>query len=56
MKKYFVRVILEMEDEVEAETPEEAFEIVSDNAIGGGDWRYTYKEIIDDESEERYER
>jgi hypothetical protein len=49
MKKYFVRVILEMEDEVEAETPEEAFEIVSDNAIGGGDWQWDFEEV---ESEE----
>ena len=49
MKKYFVRVILEMEDEVEAETPEEAFEIVSDNALGGGDWQWDVEEV---ESEE----
>jgi hypothetical protein len=49
MKKYFVRVILEMEDEVEAETPEDAFEIVSDNAIDGGDWQWDFEEI---ESEE----
>jgi len=50
--KYLMRVILELEDEIEADTPEEAFSILSDYAISGGDWRYSYKEITETESEE----
>ena len=47
--KYLMRVVLELEDEVEANTPEEAFLILSDCAISGGDWGYTYKEITESE-------
>lgn len=50
--KYLMRVVLELEDEIEANTPEEAFSILSDYAISGGDWRYSYKEITETESEE----
>lgn len=41
MKKYKVRVILdETYDDIEADTPEEAFIIASDFAISGGSWNY----------------
>lgn len=35
--KYWVEVELTMCDEVEADSPEEAFEILSTDAINGGD-------------------
>jgi hypothetical protein len=47
--KYRIEVQLIMEDEVEADSPEEAFEIVSEYAIRGGDWMYDYEEIEDKE-------
>ena len=47
--KYRIEVQLIMEDEVEANSPEEAFEIVSEYAIRGGDWAYDYEEIEDEE-------
>lgn len=50
MPKYLMTVSLEMTDEVEANTPEEAFEILSEDAMSGGSWDWKY-EIIDDESE-----
>lgn len=50
--KYWMSVCLVMEDVVEADSPEEAFEILSDSAISGGDWSYSYKRIDDAESEE----
>lgn len=43
--KYDMHVELILDDIVEANTPEEAFEILSDCAINGGDWRWDYKEI-----------
>lgn len=47
--KYWVEVKLTMQDEVEANSPEEAFEIVSEYAVRGGDWDYDYEEIEDEE-------
>lgn len=47
--KYWVEVTLSMQDEVEANSPEEAFEIVSEYAIRGGTWDYDYEEIEDKE-------
>lgn len=43
--KYWVEVELTMSDEVEANSPEEAFEILSDAAISGGDWTWSCTEI-----------
>lgn len=48
MPTYRVHVILEMEDDVEADSPDEAFEILSDDAIGGGDWQWTAEEVEND--------
>lgn len=50
MPKYYMTVRLEMTDEVEADTPEEAFAILSNDAMAGGSWDYEY-DIIVDESE-----
>ena len=50
MPRYYMTVYLEKTDEVEADTPEEAFEILSGNAMTGGSWDYEY-DVIDDESE-----
>ena len=47
--KYWIEVKLIMQDEVEANSPEEAFEIVSEYAIRSGDWYYDYEEIEDEE-------
>ena len=49
MPTYRVHVILEMKDTVEADSPEEAFEIVSDYAMGGGSWDYTCEEVESDD-------
>lgn len=38
--KYLINVMLEMEDWVEADSPEEAFEILSNDAMSGGDWQW----------------
>lgn len=46
--KYWVEVQLTMEDEVEANSPEEAFEILSTDAINNGDWIWSYTEIEDE--------
>ncbi|OQA51426.1 MAG: hypothetical protein BWY47_00071 [Bacteroidetes bacterium ADurb.Bin302] len=43
MPLYRITVVLEMTDDVEANSPEEAFEILSEDAIGGGLWDYTYE-------------
>lgn len=43
--KYLINVILEMEDWVEADSPEEAFEILSNDAMSGGDWQW---EVLDE--------
>ena len=45
MPKYYITVTLEMSDYVEADSPEEAFEILSDDAMRGGSWDYTYEEV-----------
>lgn len=54
MPKYLMTVTLEMTDEVEADTPEEAFEMLSNDAMAGGSWDYNY-EIIDEEEWEEQE-
>lgn len=46
--KYWVEVELIMNDEVEADSPEEAFEILSNAAINGGDWGWSCTEIEED--------
>ena len=51
MPRYKVWVCLEMEDEVEADSPEEAFIQLSNDAMSGGSWDYTVEEI-EDEAEE----
>jgi ABC-type nitrate/sulfonate/bicarbonate transport system substrate-binding protein len=38
--KYLINVILEMQDWVEADSPEEAFEILSNDAMSCGDWQW----------------
>ena len=45
---YYVTVKLEMSDYVEATSPEEAFEILSTDAINGGSWDWYYKEVDED--------
>ena len=45
--KYRVKVTLTMSDEVVADSPQEAFDILSDAAINGGDWGFDYEEIED---------
>lgn len=44
--KYLINVMLEMEDWVEADSPEEAFEILSNDAMSGGDWQW---DVLDGE-------
>ena len=45
MPKYHVWVCLEMEDDVEADSPEEAFIQLSNDAMAGGTWDYRVDEI-----------
>lgn len=52
VSRYLMTVKLEITDEVEADTPEEAFMILSNDAMAGGDWDYNYEIIDDDESED----
>jgi hypothetical protein len=40
MPLYQMTVTLEMTDFVEADSPEEAFEILSNDAMNGGDWQW----------------
>lgn len=47
--KYWVEVELIMCDEVEADSPEQAFEILSDAAMQGGDWLWSCTPIEDEE-------
>ena len=47
--KYWVEVELIMSDEVEADSPEQAFEILSDAAISGGDWLWSCTPIEDED-------
>lgn len=49
---YNMTVRLEMNDFVEADSPEEAFEILSTDAIYGGSWEWWYEEIEENEEEE----
>ena len=49
MPLYQMTVTLEMTDFVEADSPEEAFEILSEDAMRGGSWDYDYEEIDDEE-------
>ena len=44
--RYLINVILEMQDWVEADSPEEAFEILSNDAMSGGDWQW---DVLDKE-------
>ena len=48
MPTYRVHVILELEDIVEADSPEEAFEILSGDATGGGSWQWSAEEVEED--------
>ena len=48
MALYLVQARLETEDEIEANSPEEAFIIASDDAMAGGDWWY-HVELIENE-------
>lgn len=51
MPLYQMTVTLEMSDFVEADSPEEAFEILSEDAMCGGSWDYEY-EVIEEEDDE----
>lgn len=51
MPLYQMTVTLEMTDFVEADSPEEAFEILSEDAMSGGSWDYTYEVIEEDDDE-----
>ena len=45
---YFVKVRLEMEDYVEADNEEEAFQILSEDAMSGGSWEWTAEPMGED--------
>lgn len=45
---YYVKARLEMDDYVEANSPEEAFLILSNDAMSGGSWDWTADEIDED--------
>lgn len=47
--KYWIEVELTMSDEVEANSPEEAFEILSDAAISGGNWVWSCTEVEEED-------
>lgn len=51
MPLYQMTVTLEMTDFVEADSPEEAFEILSEDAMSGGSWDYNYEVIEEDDDE-----
>lgn len=51
MPLYQMTVTLEMSDFVEADSPEEAFEILSEDAMRGGSWDYSYEVVEDDDDE-----
>lgn len=46
---YYMTVTLTMSDYVEANSPEEAFEILSEDAMAGGSWDYFYEEVSEGE-------
>ena len=48
MPIYRMTVTLEMTDDIEADSPEEAFQILSDDAMAGGSWDWTYEELDED--------
>lgn len=54
MPKYRMTVTLEMTDDVEADSPEEAFLELSNDAMAGGSWDWNY-ELIDDEEDNEIE-
>ena len=49
MPFYKMTVTLEMTDYIEADSPEEAFQILSEDAISGGSWDYSYEELDEDD-------
>lgn len=51
MPLYRMTVTLEMTDFVEADSPEEAFEILSEDAMRGGSWDYDYEVVEEDDDE-----
>lgn len=51
MPLYQMTVTLEMTDFVEADSPEEAFEILSEDAMSGGSWDYNYEVVEEDDDE-----
>lgn len=51
MPLYRMTVILEMTDDVEADSPEEAFAQLSEDAMTGGSWDYTYEVVEEDDDE-----
>ena len=48
MPFYQMTVTLEMTDYIRADSPEEAFQILSDDAMSGGSWDYSYEEVDED--------
>jgi len=46
--KYWVEVELTMADEVEANSPEEAFDILSNDAVKNGEWLWSATEMEED--------
>jgi hypothetical protein len=50
MPLYQMTVTLEMTDIVEADSPEEAFIQLSNDAMAGGSWDYTYDVVKGDEN------
>ena len=46
---YNITVRLEMSDFVEADSPEEAFEILSTDAMNDGSWDWYYEEVEEEE-------
>ena len=54
--KYKVHVVLdETYDDIEADSPEDAFIIASDAAMAGGSWYYDCEPIEDEEDEDEEE-
>ena len=51
MALYSVHVVLDMTyDDIEADSPDEAFDIATDAAISGGDWGGDVQLIADDDA------
>ena len=51
MPLYHMTVTLEMTDDIEADSLEEAFAQLSEDAMAGGSWDYTYKVVEENEDE-----